>query len=338
MKVQSNTARAGELWHKRLGHPSGEAMNFVTKDLKLSTSVRNKNNVCKVCFHAKQTRSQFQVSESKAEDLFETIHCDIWEPYRVPSSYGADYLLTLVDDASRGVWLYLMKEKSEVEFLFKGFVAMVRTQFDKYVKMVRTDNGLEFKSGSMKSFYAKEGIIHQTSCVDTPQQNRRLERKHRHILNVARALRFQANLPLFFWGECVLTAAHLINRTPSKVLGGNTPYEVLFHRKLSYDHLRVFGSLCFAQHHSKQKDKFGSRNKRCIIMGYPYGKKAYKLYDLDTNEFFESRDAVFNEHIFPFDNHISYVENFGNHREELSTAPRPGHAPHLLDYDSNHEA
>ena len=68
-------------------------------------------------------------------------------------------------------------------------------------------------------------------------------------------------------------------------------------------------------------------------MGYPYGKKVWK-----TNEFFKSRDLVFHEHIFPFHNHISYVENFGIHREELSPTQRPGHAPHLLDYDSDHEA
>lgn len=69
---------------------------------------------------------------------------------------------------------------------------------------MRSDNGLEFTS--LRHYYATKGIIHQTSCVDTPQQNGRVERKHQHILNVARALRFQANLPIDFWGECVTTA------------------------------------------------------------------------------------------------------------------------------------
>lgn len=111
------------------------------------------------------------------DNLFEIIHCDIWGPYRVSSSCGARYLRTVVDDFSRGVWIYLMREKEETERLLQNFIIMVKMQFNKIVKILRSDNGLEFKSGLMKEFYARYGIIDQTSCVDTPQQNGRVERK-----------------------------------------------------------------------------------------------------------------------------------------------------------------
>jgi len=177
---------------------------------------------------------------------------------------------------------------------------------------------LNLKYGPVKSFYPEKCIIQQTSCVDTPQQNGRVERKHRHVLNVASALWFQVNLPLTFWGECVFTAAHLISLTPSKLLDARTHYEVLFHKKPFYEQLKVFCSLCFAQRHSKGKDKIGS-SRRCILVGYPYGKKAWKLYDLEMNEFFESRDVVvFHENIFSLDNHTSTIENFGDQHEEFN--------------------
>ncbi|PNX98093.1 hypothetical protein L195_g021334 [Trifolium pratense] len=127
-----------------------------------------------------------------------------------------------------------------------------------------------------------------------------VERKHRHILNVARALRFQGNLPIDFWGECVLTAGYLINRTPSSILKGNSPYEVLHGHAPCYTHLRVFGSLCFARNRYTNGDKFATRSRRCVFVGYPYGQKGWRVYDLESHEFFVSRDVTFFENQFPF--------------------------------------
>lgn len=117
---------------------------------------------------------------------------------------------------------------------------------------------------------------------------------------MARALRFQGSLPLDFWGECVLTAGYLINRTPSSILKGKTPYEVLHGKPPSYAHLRVFGSLCFARNQNTNGDKFANRSRRCVFVGYPYGQKGWRVYDIETHEFFVSRDVAFFENQFPF--------------------------------------
>ncbi|XP_010412651.1 PREDICTED: uncharacterized protein LOC104698984 [Camelina sativa] len=171
-------------------------------------------------------------------------------------------------------------------------------QFGKTVKTVRSDNGTEFMC--LASYFRENGIIHQTSCVGTPQQNGRVERKHLHILNVARALLFQASLPIKFWGEAVLTAAYLINQTPSSIQSGCSPYEILHKSKPDYDQLRVFGSACYVHRLTRDKDKFGQRSRVCVFVGYPFGKKGWKVFDIERNEFLVSCDVVFQENVFTF--------------------------------------
>jgi len=193
-----------------------------------------------------------------------------------------------------------MKEKRKASHLLRIFCLIAKTQFKANVKIIRSDNRLEFISGPMKNFYGEHGIIHQTSCVGNPQQNRRAERKHHHILEVARALRFQANLPIPFWSECALAASYLINRTLSSVLKGKTPHEVLFRETPTYDHIKTFGSLCYAYRHQRHKDKFEKRSRKCVFVGYPFAKKGWKVYDLNTGEIFVSQEVSFIKEEFPF--------------------------------------
>ena len=320
MKV--NGVASLDLWHKRLGHPSLQVTKLVPEvDLRDKNKRLNKN--CDVCQRAKQSRDKFPVSKHKASAIFELIHCDLWGPYRTISSCGASYFLTIVDDLSRAVWIYLLVEKKEVPNILKMFFSMVERQFDKQVKILRSDNGTEFTC--LKQYFLDHGIIFQTSCTGTPQQNGRVERKHQHILNVARALRFQGSLPIEFWGECVLTAGYLINRTPSLVLNGKTPYSVLYGTEPTYDHLRILGSLCYA--HVKTGDKFASRSRRCVFVGYPYGKKGWRLYDLEKRDFFISRDVVFSEGVFPFADNFTFdndgLPNDEVVHEDLEESPTP---------------
>ncbi|CAL2242392.1 unnamed protein product [Prunus armeniaca] len=165
------------------------------------------------------------------------------------------------------------------------------------LQQIRVDNGGEFFS--MRNFFSDHGIIYQHSCVYTPQQNGVVERKHRHLLETARALRFQSNLPIKFWGECVLTAVYLINRFPTSLLHNKTPFDILYHKAPSYNHMRVFGCLAYATS-VHPSSKFAPRAHKSVFIGYPIGQKAYKLYDLETHKTFTSRDVLFMEDTFPF--------------------------------------
>ena len=127
------------------------------------------------------------------------IHVDTWGPYHTKTHNGQRYFLTLVDDYTRSTWTHLMVTKNEALHLIKYFVAMAKTQFNGIVKIIRSDNALELGlSNEALDFFAANGIVHQTSCVQTPQQNGVVERKHKHLLEVSRALLFQSHLPLKF--------------------------------------------------------------------------------------------------------------------------------------------
>lgn len=89
-------------------------------------------------------------------------------------------------------------------------------------------------------------------------------------------------------------------------LKGKTPYEVLHGHPPIYEQLQVFGCLCYAYQRPRDRDKFATRSRRCLFIGYLFGKKAWRLYDLETNEFIISRDVVFMEDKFPgIDNSVS---------------------------------
>lgn len=110
-----------------------------------------------------------------------------------------------------------------------------------------------------------------------------VEQKHKHLLETSRALLFHSNIPLVYWGDCVLTVSYLINYFPSKLLNDISPYEELFGTKPNYSHHSSFGCFCYMTVPRHHRDKFSPRASPCIFLDYPFGKKAYKVLDLHTN-------------------------------------------------------
>lgn len=117
---------------------------------------------------------------------------------------------------------------------------------------------------------------------------------------VARALLHQSGVPLHFWGDAVFTAIHIINIVHSKIIQNKSSFELLHKKPPVYEHLTIFGCLCFVSTLTHNRKKFDPRASKCIFLEYPNNVKDCRVYDLRGQKVFISRNIVFHEHVFPF--------------------------------------
>ena len=120
-----------------------------------------------------------------------------------------------------------MKERSELYSIFKSFFMEIKTQFNASLHIFQSNNAREYLHMSLSQFFDDHGIIHQSSCPHTLQQNGVAKCKMCHLLEVIHALLFHMHVPKSFWSDAVLTICHLINRISSTILDGQIPYKVL---------------------------------------------------------------------------------------------------------------
>lgn len=147
--------------------------------------------------------------------------------------------------------------------------------------MIWSDDGKEFL---MDNYFKDKGIIHQRTCIETPQQNDVAKRKHRHILNVSRAIMFQSNLTKLFWNFGISHAVYLINRQSSPITNSQPPYELLRHSPPDYTNLKAFGCLVFALTIVQWRQKFNPRATKCMFLGFKHDIKWYISMNLNTRE------------------------------------------------------
>lgn len=274
-----------ETWHKRLGHLSESGMRqlFGGGKFCMGFLLQNESCVldsCVACLTGKMNESSYpRASSERAAMPLEVVHTDVAGPMQVGSWGGARYLLTFTDDCTRKTWGYLMKNKSEVSAHFITFKNLVEKQSGLPIKVLRSDNGAEYCNKFFSSYLSKEGIIHQTTVPYCPQQNGVAERVNRTVFEKARAMLFDSGLPIEYWGEAVMTAIYLKNRSPTKALSGGLPEHEWTGSSVDLSGLRVFGCIAYAFVPKQKRQKMDAKAKKYIMVGYGDTCKGYRLSD-----------------------------------------------------------
>lgn len=284
------------VWHQRMGHLNFKDMEKVpncTTGVKLSPC--KENITCISCIEGKQTRQPFPGEGSRATELLEVIHSDVCGPMQTASLGGARYFVTFIDDFSRKVYVFTMKSKAEVFDKFVEYKARVENEHNRKIKTLRTDNGKEYVNKIFDNYLKKFGILHQTTNPYTPEQNGLCERMNRTLVERSKCMVLNAQLQNNFWGEAVVTAAHIINRSPTRALSYVTPEEVWTGKKPDLSYMKIFGCKAMVHIPKERRQKLDPKSRELIFVGYSDSVKGYRFIDPKNKQTITSRDVVFLE-------------------------------------------
>ncbi|CAI7788881.1 unnamed protein product [Closterium sp. NIES-53] len=246
---------------------------------------------------SKFTRFPFHSVTGRSKKPLELVHMDLVGPLPVQGHKGERYFLTIVDDWSRLMWAYPLKQKDHAASTIKeDWLPFVEKQAECVVKRIRTDLGGEFLGAEMTAWLKKQGIQRELTTAYTPQSNGVAERANRTILETARALLIESGVGNSMWPRAVRHTTVARNRVLTKV--GNeswVPLERWFGRKPPVDMLRVFGCMAVAHVPKKYRSKLGASAIWCVHLGLAAKSKGWLLWEPSKGVLFDSRDVKFVE-------------------------------------------
>ncbi|GJV40451.1 putative ribonuclease H-like domain-containing protein [Tanacetum coccineum] len=237
--------------------------------------------------------------EAKLERIIrkplELLHMDLFRPVSVESINKKRYCLVVTDDFSRFSWVFFLATKDETSEILCNLIIGLENQLSHNVKIIRCDNGTEFKNHAMNEFCAKKGIKREFSVARTPQQNGVAERKNRTLIEAARTMLADSLLPIPFWAEAVNTACYVLNRVLVTKPQNKTPYELLIGKSPSISFMRPFGCPLTILNTLDSLGKFDGKSNEGYLLGYSTSSKAFRVYNKRTKRVEENLHINFLE-------------------------------------------
>ncbi|GJR28490.1 putative ribonuclease H-like domain-containing protein [Tanacetum coccineum] len=271
------TSDESKLWHRRLGHINFKTMNKlvmrnIVRGLPLKLFENDQTYVA--CQKGKQHRAscKSKIVSSISQPLH-MLHMDLFGLTFVKSLMKKMYCLVVTDDYSRFSWVFFLATKDETSGILKSFITGVENLIDQRVKVIRCDNGTEFKNKEMNQFCERKGIKREFSVARTPQQNGVAERKNRTLIEAARTMLADSKLPTTFWAEAVNTACYVQNRVLVTKPHNKTPYELFLGRKPALGFMRPFGCPVIILNTINHLGKFDGKADEGLFVGYSINSK-----------------------------------------------------------------
>ncbi|GJW75164.1 putative ribonuclease H-like domain-containing protein [Tanacetum coccineum] len=293
------TADESKLWHRRLGHVNFKNINKLVKGhliRGLPSKVFVNDHTCVACKKGKQHKASCKAKLDRIiREPLELLHMDLFGHVSIESINKKRYCLVVTDDFSRFSWVFFLATKDETSKILCNLIIGLEKQLNHNVKIIRCDNGTEFKNYVMNELCAKKGIKREFSVARTPQQNGVAERKNRTLIEAARTMLADSLLPIPFWAEAVNTACYVLNRVLVTKPQNKTPYELLIGKSPSISFMRPFGCPLTILNTLDSLGKFDGKSDEGYLLGYSTSSKAFRVYNKRTKRVEENLHINFLE-------------------------------------------
>ncbi|GJS50759.1 putative ribonuclease H-like domain-containing protein [Tanacetum coccineum] len=284
--VDLKSVDESNLWHRRLGHTNFKNMNKLVRGnlvRGLPSKFFENDHSCVACQKGKQHKASYKAKlVNSISKPLHMLHMDLFGPTNVKSLMKKSYCLVVTDDFSRFSWVFFLATKDETSGILKTFITGIENQLDHKVKVIRCDNGTEFKNSVMNQFCEMKGIKREFSVARTPQQNGVAERKNRTLIEAARTMLVDSKLPTTFWAEAVNTACYVLNRVLVIKPHNKTPYELIRGRPPLIDFMKPFGCPVTILNTRDHLGKFDEKADEGYFVGYSVISKAMRVFNKRT--------------------------------------------------------
>ncbi|GJS86257.1 putative ribonuclease H-like domain-containing protein [Tanacetum coccineum] len=244
------TIDESNLWHRRLGHINFKNINKLVKGnlvRGLPSKIFENNHSCVACQKGKQHKASF-----------------------------------VTDDFSRFSWVFFLATKDETSGILKTFITEIENQLDHKVKVIRCDNGTEFKNSVMNQLCEMKEIKREFNVARTPRHNGVAERRNRTLIEAARTMLVDSKLPTTFWAEAVNTACYVLNRVLVIKPHNKIPYELICGRTPLIDFMKPFGCPVTILNTRDHLGKFDGKANEGFFVGYSEVSKAMRVFNKRT--------------------------------------------------------